>query len=179
MWRMFFTRFELLDCKRFGILFDSPLDSPTSSGGDSGRVSPEFEGGGGATSLLSSRAGPNSNRRNRTLSMNLENFQDPIWRQTGRDLQVYKSNFNPLRKLLTLKSLLFSAYLEASRLVASLVAWNACIFFSDPCWSVRPVTWAPFGASAGRGGWLHLPRQGKVHRYASRTLQRRTGDLIK
>ena len=118
----FFTRFELLDCKRFGILFDSPLDSPTSSGGDSGRVSPDFDGGGGATSLLSSRARPNSNRRNRTLSMNLENFQDPIWRQTGRDLQVHKKNFNPLRKLLTLKSLLFSAYLEASRLVASLVA---------------------------------------------------------
>ena len=177
MWRMFFTRFELLDCKRFGILFDSPLDSPTSSGGDSGRVSPEFEGGGGATSLLSSRVWPNSNRRNRTLSMNLENFQDPIWRQTGRDLQVHKNNFNPLRKLLTFKPRILKP-VDWSRSQPH-VAWDACcIFFSDPCWPVRPVPWAPFGASAGRGGWLHLSRQGKVHRYASWTLQRRTGDLI-
>lgn len=32
-------------------------------------------------------------RRSRTLSMNLENFQDPIWRQTGRDLQVLADQF--------------------------------------------------------------------------------------
>lgn len=32
-------------------------------------------------------------RRSRTLSMNLENFQDPIWRQTGRDLQILADQF--------------------------------------------------------------------------------------
>jgi len=83
----------------------SPLDSPTSSGGDSGRVSPVFEGGGGATSLLTTRAGPNSNRRNRTLSMNLENFQDPIWRQTGRDLQILADQFAQSHERLLVRQL--------------------------------------------------------------------------
>jgi len=32
-------------------------------------------------------------RRVRTWSMNLENFQDPIWQQTGRDLQILADRF--------------------------------------------------------------------------------------
>lgn len=37
--------------------------------------------------------GAMASRRSRTLSMNLENFQDPIWRQTGRDLQILADQF--------------------------------------------------------------------------------------
>lgn len=35
----------------------------------------------------------NGQRRNRTMSMNLENFQNPLWRQTGRELQVLADAF--------------------------------------------------------------------------------------
>jgi len=35
----------------------------------------------------------NPRRRNRAMSMNLENFHDPVWRQTGRELQVLADAF--------------------------------------------------------------------------------------
>lgn len=36
---------------------------------------------------------PNRRRRQRTMSMNLENFHDPVWRQTGRELQALAEDF--------------------------------------------------------------------------------------
>lgn len=36
----------------------------------------------------------NPSRRNRTMSMNLENFHDPVWRQTGRELQALADAFS-------------------------------------------------------------------------------------
>jgi len=35
----------------------------------------------------------NASRRSRTMSMNLENFHDPVWRQTGRELQALADAF--------------------------------------------------------------------------------------
>jgi len=47
---------------------------------------------GGAAAVLSSTTA-SVGRRTRTRSMNLENFEDPIWRQTGRDLQILADQF--------------------------------------------------------------------------------------
>jgi len=44
---------------------------------------------GAAATALAAQAG----RRVRTMSLNLENFQDPVWRQTGRDLQFLADQF--------------------------------------------------------------------------------------